>query len=112
MLRHFFCDKRQNGAPSVPSALLSASKASFSSMVETSWSSYHTLQRDDLCLFHRPRENDSVILALRFVLIAQISLFITTPLSAQSSSGPQLLDLVRDAHQASRELIRNCSCHV
>jgi hypothetical protein len=49
---------------------------------------------------------------LRLILVAQVVLGAPAFLLAQPQSGPRLLDFIRDAHQASRESIRTCSCRV
>jgi hypothetical protein len=49
---------------------------------------------------------------LRVVLAIQAILFCQAPLRAHLESEGELLDFVRDAHRASREAIRTCSCRV
>jgi hypothetical protein len=49
---------------------------------------------------------------LRVVLAIQAILFFHVPLRAHPESERELLDFVRDAHRASREAIRTCSCRV
>jgi hypothetical protein len=50
--------------------------------------------------------------ALRLAAMLQVLLGVATPLTAQPRAGQELLDFVRDAHRASRESIRTCSCRV
>jgi len=50
--------------------------------------------------------------SLRILLVAPITLGMTSLLWAQPEKGPELLEFVRDAHAASRDAIRTCSCRV
>jgi hypothetical protein len=46
------------------------------------------------------------------VLIVPAVFGIVAPLAGQPASGQELLEFVREAHRASRDLIRTCSCRV